>query len=75
MPKRLATTPGGVGWSFSWTLEGIHMSKLRPAAFASLIAALVLAAACTGKPPGPTTETTPAGNSAGQTSARPSTAR
>jgi hypothetical protein len=51
------------------------LRSLPSGVLASLLAALLLTAGCTGHPPGPTTETTPAGNSAGQTQARPSTAR
>lgn len=51
------------------------MRSLPIGASAALLAALVLIAGCTGTPRGPTTETTPSGNSAGQTSAKPSTAR
>ena len=49
---------------------------LQSGLLAGVLVALLLAAGCAGDAPrGPTTQTTPAGNSAGQTQARPSTAR
>ena len=49
---------------------------LQSGLLAGVLVALLLAAGCAGDAPrAPTTQTTPAGNSAGQTQARPSSAR
>ena len=49
---------------------------LQTGLLAGVLVALLLAAGCAGDTPrGPTTQTTPAGSSAGQTQAKPSSAR